>query len=424
MTITTTPLRRRVLVVDRRAELAEDLRGALAGDDRPEIVHLGRTTKVLDAITEGGPWDVIVAGPSEESGAGLRRLADIRELDPGLGLLITINGKEPADLNALIKARPDELLRVPAGPAALRTAVQAVAAASAQRRGAIVEETQHQADIQARLGQVFTVAGPTGGCGKTTVAVNLASILGRSGAHKVVLVDLDVQFGEVTAALQLRPVHTLYDVLFATDDKRASGAEIAEALATNLTETAYGFSVLPAPRDPVEGDAVTADDVVQLLASLRHQADYIVVDTPTGLREGVLAALDVSEDVVVVSQVDVPGVANLRTFIGMLERLGVDPAHRHVLLNKEMAGSGVTARDAIEILGPVAGTMPFDAGVLRALNEGRPLCALDPHHDVARKLWTALEPLLPPEAAPPPVPVETSAYRVRWWHRWTRRRNP
>lgn len=423
MTITTTPMRRRVLVVDRRTQLTDQLRAALAGENRPEIVHLARTTQVHDVLAEGGPWDLVVAGPSEESGAGLRRLAEIREGDSALGLLITINGKEPADLNALVRARPDQLLRVPAGTAALRTAVQAVAAASAQRRGAAVELTPHQPDTPVRLGQVYTVAGPTGGCGKTTVAVNLASILGRSGAHKVVLVDLDVQFGEVTAALQLRPAHTIYDVLFATDDRRASGAEIAEALATNLTETSYGFSVLPAPRDPVEGDAITADDVVQILASLRQQADYVVVDTATGLREGVLAALDVSEDIVVVSQVDVPGVANLRTFISMLERLGVDPEHRHVLLNKDMAGSGVTAHDAIEILGPVAGTMPFDAGVLRALNEGRPLCAFDPHHAVARKLWTALDPLLPPEAAPPPEPSQNSNRKVRWWHRWTTRRN-
>jgi len=416
-------MRRRVLVVDRRSELTERLRTVLNGDDRPEIVHLPRTTRAVSVVNEDGPWDVVVAGPSEESGAGLRRLVEIRESDPTLGLLVTVNGKDPADLGALVKARPDEIVNVPASPAALRAAMHTATAAVAERRATVHETAARQIDTKTRLGHVYTVSGPTGGCGKTTVAVNLAAILGRSGTHKVVLVDLDVQFGEVTAALQLRPAHTLHDVLFATADLRATGAEIAESLATDLTETPYGFSVLPAPRDPVEGDAVAADDVVQLLTSLRHQADYIVVDTSTGLREGVLAALDVSQDIVVVSQVDVPGVANLRTFISMLERLGVEPGHQHVLLNKEMAGSGVTARDAIEILGPVAGTMPFDPAVLRALNEGRPLCATDPHHPVAKKLWRALEPLLPPEAAPPPEATNDTSGKTRWWHRWTRRKS-
>lgn len=414
-------MRRRLLVVDRRPELAETLRAALVGDDRPEIVHLRRTTQALDVLTEDGPWDALVAGPSEESGAGLRRLAQIRATDPTLGLLVTINGKDPADLGSLVKARPDELVRVPASPAALRTAVTAAVAASQERRAVALDEAVRHVEAETQLGSVYTVSGPTGGCGKTTVAVNLAAMLGKPGTHRVVLVDLDVQFGEVTAALQLRPAHNLYDVVFDANDQRASGAEVAESLATSLTDTPYGFSVLPAPRDPVQGDAITADDVTQILAVLRHQADYIVVDTPTGLREGALAALDQSEDIVVVSQVDVPGVANLRTFLTMLQRLGVDPAHQHVLLNKEMVDSGVTANDAVEILGPVAGSMPFDAGVLRALNEGKPLCILDPHHPVSQKLWGALTGVLPPDAAPPPAPTSDSPRATRWWQRLLRR---
>ena len=411
-----TAMRRRVLVVDRKPELAEKLRRALTGDDRPEIIHLARTTRALETLSAEGPWDVLVAGPSEETATGLRRLAQIREQDPTLGLLVAVNGKDPADLGAFVKARPDEFLRVPAGPAALRSALLSAAEASHERRAGAVEHVERSTETDTRLGRVFTIGGPTGGCGKTTVAVNLAAMLGRSGAHKVVLVDLDVQFGEVTAALQLRPIHTLYDVLYDTDEQHASGTEIAEALATGLTDTGYGFSVLPAPRDPVQGDAVSADDVVQLLVSLRQQADYIVVDTPTGLREGVLAALDMSDDVVVVSQVDVPGVANLRTFLSMLKRLGRDPDHQYVLLNKEMADSGVTAHDAIEILGPVAGTMPFDPAVLRALNEGRPLCASEPEHPVARTLWTALEGLLPVECRAPAPQAPTVP--APWWRRW------
>lgn len=414
-----TGMRRRVLVVDRRPELAEQLRRALPGDDRPEIVHLARTTKALEVLSSAGPWDVLVAGPSEETATGLRRLAQIREKDPALGLLVAVNGTDPADLGAFVKARPDEYVRVPTGPAALRSALLSAVDAARERRGAVRDETHEPVELPTKQGRVYTIAGPTGGCGKTTVAVNLAAMLGRPGTHTVVLVDLDVQFGEVTAALQLRPAQTLYDVLYDADDERASGAEIAEALATTLTETGHGFSVLPAPRDPVQGDSISADDVVQLLVSLRTQADYIVVDTPTGLREGVLAALDMSDDVVVVSQVDVPGVANLRTFLSMLKRLGRDPDHQYVLLNKEMIDSGVTAHDAIEILGPVAGTMPFDPAVLRALNEGRPLCASEPEHPVARTMWQALDGLLPDDS---PIPSGAPAAKLPWWRRLFSRR--
>ncbi len=412
-----TGMRRRVLVVDRRSELAESLRAALVGDDRPEIVHLRRTTQVLDVLAEGGHWDALVAGPSEESGAGLRRLAAIRKADPDLGLLVTINGKDPADLGALVKARPDELVRVPATTTALRNAVLAAVDVSQSRRAAATGVPVRQVETQTRVGAVYTVGGPSGGCGKTTVAVNLAAMLGRLGKHRVVLVDLDVQFGEVTAALQLRPVHTIHDVMFDSKGHRASGAEITEALASTLIETPYGFSVLPAPPDPLQGDAITADDVAHVLAVLRDQADYVVVDTPTGLQEVALAALDHSDEIVVVSQVDVPGVANLRTFLAMLQRLDVDPDHQHVLLNKEVLDSGVTAADAIEVLGPVAGTMPFDPGVLRALNEGRPFCVVEPHHPVSRRLCQALAGILPPDDAAAFVAGDDTPRKRRWWQK-------
>lgn len=407
-------IRARVLVVDRTSDLTDKLRHALSGTDRPELVHLGKTTRLMEVLTEDGPWDVVVAGPSEESRAGLRRLAELRDADPGVGLLVTVNGKEPADLEALVRARADELVRVPAAPQTLRAGLLTSLGAANARRGAAADEAVREADTKARLGRVYTVGGPTGGSGKTMVALSLAAMVARDPDAKVVVVDLDVQFGEVTAALQLRPTTTLYDVLFDENDEPADDTAVAEALAASLTETRSGFSVLPAPVDPVQADAVGAAEVSQLLAQLRNQADYIVVDQPTGLREIALAALDHSEHHIAVSQVDVPGVANLKNYLTMLDRLGVET--RSVILNKELTESGVSGADAVEVLGPVAATLPFAADVPRALNEGRPFWEVDPHHPIATALHGALRHLLPAGAEAPPAD-DTDQARRKWWPR-------
>lgn len=408
-------VRTRILVIDRSDDLAQQLRQALHGDDRPEVVLLRQTTRTVEEVVAGGPWDVVVAGPSEHTLTGLRRLVTMRAQAPDVGLVCAVNGTAPADPQALVRTHPDELVQLPAGAATLRKAVTtAVSAANRRRTDFVAERPEPALAAVPRLARVVTVGGPTGGSGKTMLAVNLAYLLHQRDGGKVVLVDLDLQFGEVTAALQLQPRHTTYDVLFDEDDRLLPDAALAETLAESLTQTAVGFLVLPAPRDPAQADAVGPEEVRRLLAALRSLADHIVVDTPTGLRETTLAALDHSDHIVCVTQVDVPGLYNLRTYLDTLDRVGCEEDRRIVVLNKEMPDGGLVASDAGDLLGPVSGVVPFTPLVTRALNEGQALCAASPDHEASRAVVRALGSLLPPDA------VHTEPRAHRWWEFWRR----
>lgn len=416
--------RARVLVIDRARTLAVDLTEAFeddgSQDEAVEIVHLARTTQAVDVIAAEGPWDAVVAGPSEASRTGLRRLADVRAQDPDLGVLAAVNGTEPADVQSLVRARPDELVRLPMAAdklaGALRSTIDAARARREEHAPAPAPAPAPQPTPQ-RTGRVLTVGGPTGGCGKTTLAINLASLLARETDRRVVLVDLDLQFGEVTAALQLRPPHTIYDLLFDEADRPLGAEEVAESLDGSLTATTAGFEVLAAPRDPVQADMITTDQVEMLLEAVRGQADEVIVDTPTGLRDATLTALDMADHLVAVTQVDVPGVANMRSYLDTVDQLGLDPERRTVVLNKELAESGVSADDAQQVLGLVAGSVPFTPGVMRALNSGRPFCEVEPDHGTTKALRTALAGLLPEESADVP-PEEPKGLRG-WWRRQT-----
>lgn len=413
----------RVLVIDRTRDLSHELEEALAGADQPEIFHLRRTRKALEVVTTEGPWDVIVAGPSENTRAGLRRLADVREHAPESGLLAAVNGTEPADVQALVRAHPDELVRLPLGAAKLAAALRATLASADARRAP--EPPPPAPPVPAtpeRTGRVLVVGGPTGGCGKTTLAINLAALLARDSERRVVLIDVDLQFGEVTAALQLRPTRTLADILFDEDDEPLNAADVAENLPDGLTDTPYGFQVLAAPRDPVQADAITAEQLDRVIDAARAYADEVIIDTPPGLQEPALAALDHADHLVAVTQVDVPGVANLRSYLSTVDELGLGAEHRSVVLNKELADSGVTAEDARQVLGPVAGALPFTPGITRALNAGRPFCEVEPEHPVTRSMRQALGVVLP-QSTTPETGLQPRGLRRLWRRAKTQKRS-
>ena len=94
---------------------------------------------------------------------------------------------------------------------------------------------------------------------------------------RVCIVDLDLQFGEVSTALRLRPKYTIFDALQREDTDEADlQAHIEEYTVVHDT----GVHVLAAPRDPSEADRISPPDVTRILEAVRNRFDYVLVDTP------------------------------------------------------------------------------------------------------------------------------------------------
>ena len=230
-------------------------------------------------------------------------------------------------------------------------------------------------------GRVLTVLSPKGGAGKTTVSTNLAIGLAEAAPGAVVLVDLDVQFGDVATALSLDPEYTLDDVVH--------GAALRDPIAmkTHLTQHPSGLSVVCAPENPAVADTITAEQVSALLRSLAAQFRFVVVDTAAGLEARTLAALDHTTDPVLLTTFDVPGARGMRKEIATLRELGMLTNARQVVLNFADPKAGLSVSDVeATIRSRVDLTIPFSKAVTASLNTGTPLLQHKPKDTASKQL--------------------------------------
>lgn len=216
--------------------------------------------------------------------------------------------------------------------------------------------------------RTITVISPKGGVGKTSIATNLAIGLAEGNPNGVVLVDLDLQFGDVAATLDLVPEHTIEEAL--TPHAAADNLIVK----TMLTVHPSGFHVLCGAESPAANDEVTGPQVVRLLSQLSTQFRYVIVDTAGGLSEPTLAALEVTDDVVLVSTMDVACVRGVRKAVELLSQIGLLPASRVLTLNLASNQSGMKVKDVEAAVGlPVDIVIARSSDVQLAANHGTPL---------------------------------------------------
>jgi pilus assembly protein CpaE len=262
----------------------------------------------------------------------------------------------------------------------------------------------HQAPVGApprKLGEMVAVLGPKGGTGKTLTTCNLAAALAAAD-QSVIVVDLDLQFGDVGLALGLPPERTLYDLA------RSGGSLDAEKIEDFLTEHPSGIRALLAPRRPDHAGAVTVDFVREMFDVLREMADFVVVDTPPGFTPEVIAAIDRSSWVCMVAMLDALSLKNTKLGLETLELMGYDEGRVKVVLNRADSRVGVTAEDVAVLLGRAADVrVPSHRDITRSVNEASPI-VISGHNGEARRAFEALAAayMVPDESEPQ---VETRA---------------
>lgn len=372
---------RKILVISRTASLLREVQAA-AGPGFI-VIHHNQVGDVEEFVELKGPFDLLVAGPVFDTRAGMERLRRLRDSWPEMPLLLALSTPARASLPDIVRVGAADLVELPAErrqmAAAVRRALDSVRPEEASPEAAGSSE---------HLGQVISVASPSGGCGKTFYSTNLAYFLARQSGRRVCLVDLDLQFGEVTSALRLRPQYTMVDAVLGEEE----GVDLEANVEDYLVAHESGFWVLAAPRHPAEADRVSVGDVSRMVSALRRRFDYLVIDTSAQLSEVTLAALEQSTALVCMATVDVPSIRNMRVFLETMERLHVPTDRISVVLNKVESDVGIKVEDVNEALfGKVVSSLPYAKEVSRSINQGQPVMASEARAEISRRLAASMQ---------------------------------
>ena len=271
--------------------------------------------------------------------------------------------------------------------------------ASVRRRAPVtVTEADVESAPEARPARVFTVCSATGGCGKTFYATNMAMFLAEHTESRVALVDLDLQFGEITTALRLQPSYTIVDAVQGERNPEEDGpADLASHIEDYLIQYNGSFWTLAAPREPSQADEISPVDATRVIEALRSRFDYVIVDTPTALAETVLAAFDLSEHLFVMAMLDLPSVRNLGIFLQTLQKLQIPTENISLVLNKIEQDIGIDVSQIVKMFPQgFRAQLPYAKEVSRSINMGKPVIASHPDTAVATRLNAGFADLLSP----------------------------
>jgi pilus assembly protein CpaE len=217
----------------------------------------------------------------------------------------------------------------------------------------------------------------------------------------VVLVDADLQFGDVAVMMRLAAPHTLVDAV------SAQGRLDAQFLQSLLCRhEPSGLLILPAPLEPSFAERVSGADMVRIVEILQSFCAYVVIDTPAQFNDVVLALIEHSDDILMVAGMDIPNIKNTKLGLQTLRMLGVPEEKLLLLLNRADSKVQLDVAEVERTLGIKAGCLvPSDIVVPQTVNKGVPVVLEAPRSNVARALEQLAGMFCDAPAAPSPVPA-------------------
>jgi len=244
-------------------------------------------------------------------------------------------------------------------------------------------------------GRLIVVFSTKGGVGKTCIAINVAAAMAKKSAEPVVLIDADLQFGDVSVMLGLPPQNTVLDAASAV---QYGDTELVQTLAGRHGPS--GLLVLPAPLEPVALEAVLPGEMVNICDAFRSFAGHVIVDLPSVFNDYVLALIEAADDVLLVGSMDIPSIKNLKIGMTSLDLAAIAGPKLKLVLNHANAKVKLDVKEIERVLGlPANFAVPDDIAVPISVNAGVPVVIDEPKSPVSRSLEVIADSLLGPDAS-------------------------
>ena len=268
-----------VVVLSTGLDNFKDIRRALSAEQRVKLLAGGNDTDQLyEEIVRLKPNAAIIAlGPNADN--AVRFIERLNAECPGTALISAAQDASPDMILRSLRAGAREFLRIPISVEELRTVLDRVS-----------EFCTKKEESPKRKGRMVAVFSSKGGCGTSFMATNLAA----ATASKTVLVDLNLQAGDLPLFLGIDPKYSIADMA----EKRQ---RLDESLINSLVmQHSTNLWLLAAPRSADSADEIEPQHIFEVLQKLREHYDYVVLDPQHTFDSITLAALDQSDEIVLV----------------------------------------------------------------------------------------------------------------------------
>ncbi|NLN06639.1 MAG: MinD/ParA family protein [Firmicutes bacterium] len=385
----------KVLVVDDVPQTRKDIIRLLYFEEDLQVVgEAGDGKEALQKIAELAP-DVVLMDINMPVMDGITATEKISLLYPQTTVVIISIQGEPEYLKKAMVAGARDYLVKPLSSEEMALTIRAVhrqkVLHSSRDSQALLAENLPENGAQTpgesgakvqeakQPGQILVVFSGKGGVGKTTVATNLAVVLAQQEKKKVALLDLDLQFGDISVLLNLNDGSNISELV------RQADPITPEVLDGYLIRHITGIDILPAPLFPQDAEYVSPAHTEVILSLLRRSYDYLVVDTPSIFNDITLQALEVADQILLLITRDIAAIKNAKTTLNILESLELREKVR-IVLNRSDQDLGVDIPDlekGLEIT--VAHQIVSDEkAVISAINKGIPVVISQASSEIAR----------------------------------------
>ncbi|MBI5669019.1 MAG: response regulator [Chloroflexi bacterium] len=327
-----------ILLVDDIPEARENIKKLLAFEPDLRVVGSVGTGREGVAMAKELKPNIIIMDINMPDMDGIQATSLITESVPTAAVIMMSVQNDPDYLRRAMLAGARNFLTKPISPDELYNTIRTVYAqhkvvAQRFRDTPVVENVRSVVQAEGtenRSGHVIVVYSPQGGVGVTTIATNVASALMKEGV-RVLLVDSDLQFGDVGVLLNIQSQSTMVDLV---DNIHDLDTELFDSIVFTHDS---GLKVLMGPARPEFAEVIEQDNptaVAQMLEKISGNYDFIVVDTSHALDETVLSLFDLAAKIVLVGMPTLACVKNMRFVLDLFDQLNYAPDKTMLVLNR------------------------------------------------------------------------------------------
>lgn len=361
----------KVLAISEESRHLDEIRGACEGSPLVNelAMHLGSLAGVT-SLPVKGDVDILVIDCRHGGAAALADLERLQDFYPSLNAVLVIEHESPELLLRALRLGVREVLKAPLVAEEMQAAFQRILSKSVSgQRGE---------------GKILAFMSCKGGSGASFLATNLGYVLAEQTGKRVLLIDLNLQFGDsVLYVSDRRPSITLVDIV--QDIQRIDMSLLRSAMIDLLPN----YAIISGPEDPTLGMDIRPSHIESLLRFARSNFDFILLDVGRSLDTCTIQALDMADHVYPVLQLTLPFLRDAKRLFDVYRSLDYTADKVRPILNRvERSAGDLTEGDANRLLAyKIYATVPNHyKSVTASVNQGVPILKLDQASPVVRSL--------------------------------------